>query len=495
MVDVRGSMRGMTTLTGALSRSAPAAWACRGLSAAAAAALLLIASPGAAFGHLWAIGASPGRTTPLVGGMLQVAATASAQDRDSLLWLAGLGSLAELSGGRWFPTLVGCLVALAVGGVAVLAVVISHARERRLEAEMARRAAEWERLGELAERINTAVRLDDVLDHVYSSFRPTIPYDRIGLALIEPDGRTMRATWARGETSAGSALEVGYEAPLEGSSLAPLLESGEPRILGDLERYLAEHPGSESTRRIVADGLRSSLTCPLTAMGRPVGFLFFSSRQRHAYTADHVRFFQRIAHQLSHSVARSRLYDDLLDTQRQLEAAYVELERLAAADPLTGLANRRSFDLTLELEWRRGARTGQPLAVLMVDVDHFKRFNDAAGHAAGDECLRRVAAALVGTLRRAGETVARYGGEEFVAVLPETGIDEAKRAGERLRAAVAALAIEHPDLPSRHFVTISVGGAAVVPGPDTTPSPLVEAADRALYTAKQRGRDRVEIAD
>ena len=195
------------------------------------------------------------------------------------------------------------------------------------------------------------------------------------------------------------------------------------------------------------------------------------------------------------------------EVQRKLTA---ELQRLSSTDGLTGLANRRAFDLALDSEWRRTLRYKTPLSLLVIDVDHFKRFNDTYGHVAGDECLRRVAEAVGSKARRAGDIAARYGGEEFVIILPHTETADARALAERICAAVRALKIPHAASGAADHVTISVGvaGAATamrfdpnadargandnrVPIAPPAPATLVARADRALYAAKGAGRDRV----
>jgi diguanylate cyclase (GGDEF)-like protein len=178
---------------------------------------------------------------------------------------------------------------------------------------------------------------------------------------------------------------------------------------------------------------------------------------------------------------------------QELAAANTRLQRIAGVDPLTGVANRRQFDETLRREWRRCGRAGVPLAVILMDIDHFKKFNDAYGHLAGDECLRRVAEALAGGLQRSGELLARYGGEEFVALLPGATADDGLRTAERLRQRVAAAAIPHQHSPTQ-AVTLSGGVAAVVPVGPESPLPLLAAADGALYEAKRAGRNCVRRA-
>jgi diguanylate cyclase (GGDEF)-like protein len=163
-------------------------------------------------------------------------------------------------------------------------------------------------------------------------------------------------------------------------------------------------------------------------------------------------------------------------------------------DGLTGIANRRQFDATLEAEWRRSARTQAPLSLLMIDVDCFKGYNDRCGHLAGDECLRRVAGALAGQPRRPADLVARYGGEEFVVVLPETPAEGALQVAESMRGAVQALGLAHPCSLAGPQVTVSIGAATRIPVTGQSPSSLVTYADKALYRAKRGGRNRVEAA-
>lgn len=189
-----------------------------------------------------------------------------------------------------------------------------------------------------------------------------------------------------------------------------------------------------------------------------------------------------------------------------------ELQRLSAIDPLTGIANRRVFDAELDGEWRRAIRNNMPLSLLMIDIDHFKNFNDSYGHVTGDQCLRSVAHMLAENARRAGNVVARYGGEEFAMLLPQTDATEAYRLGQHICHALVDLALPHRLSPSASHVTVSIGVACLAAEqPDSTASVLlashslpngalkasssvlVEAADLALYAAKLSGRNRVSL--
>jgi diguanylate cyclase (GGDEF)-like protein len=166
------------------------------------------------------------------------------------------------------------------------------------------------------------------------------------------------------------------------------------------------------------------------------------------------------------------------------------LLREVQTDALTGVANRRCFDETLAASWQEAQRTGSSLALIMIDVDHFKKFNDFYGHQGGDECLRRVAAQLDGTARTS-DLVARFGGEEFAIILPGATLEMAAVAAERFRTSVAAMNLPHEGIGGGATVTISLGVASVVPSTDYSARRLIELADTRLYLAKQDGRNRV----
>ena len=179
--------------------------------------------------------------------------------------------------------------------------------------------------------------------------------------------------------------------------------------------------------------------------------------------------------------------------------AQMALEKLATRDGLTGLANRRCFDDTLNAEWQRALRQCQPLSLLMVDVDNFKAYNDTNGHLGGDECLKRIATAVSSEMR-ANDLVARYGGEEFAVILPNQSLKGAAIVAERIRRRVEGLRVPLYGIgmpgtgaaPTRH-VTVSIGAATAIAGPDNDASQLVAIADAALYRAKHLGRNRISL--
>jgi len=195
------------------------------------------------------------------------------------------------------------------------------------------------------------------------------------------------------------------------------------------------------------------------------------------------------------TTAKKMLEEKVRLRTAELEAANRQLETLSITDELTGLANRRRFDHYWTEEWQRAVRQGTPLAVIMIDVDHFKNYNDHYGHQTGDACLRRLGAVLRLTIRRAGELAARYGGEEFVVVLPGATAQQAAETAAALLAAVDAEQIPHAASPVASVLTLSMGVAIGSPRAGEDRERLIRLADEALYRAKQQGRNRVVVAD
>lgn len=181
------------------------------------------------------------------------------------------------------------------------------------------------------------------------------------------------------------------------------------------------------------------------------------------------------------------------ELENSLYKAQDELRGLAATDALTGLGNRRAFDETLEREWNRAIRYREPISLALLDIDHFKRFNDHYGHKPGDECLAKVGHLLTETVFRPGDMIARYGGEEFAIVLPGTTAEGALQVSERVRQIIEHQGWRHIGSPEG-CITVSVGVATIEPTPRQAKSTLFEQADAALYKAKAQGRNRVECA-
>lgn len=281
---------------------------------------------------------------------------------------------------------------------------------------------------------------------------------------------------------------------LEATDLAELLD----RIV----RYLEEHFPLERAAIVLgpaeAEQTPLRLVVPIRFRDEVLGALQLESRSADVFTPATVLAFEAFAQQVAGAIRFASLTQQLETKSRALEDANEHLARaietlqlISTQDGLTGIPNRRHFDETLEREWRRAARSRRPLSLLMLDIDSFKLFNDTEGHQAGDDCLRKVARTLSGTLQRAGDTIARYGGEEFAVLLPETDAEPALQVAEALRSRIEALRMPHGASPLG-IITVSIGAAtAVPPRAGTGCGDFVRVADAALYDAKRLGRNRV----
>ncbi|ADJ29089.1 GGDEF domain-containing response regulator [Nitrosococcus watsonii] len=192
---------------------------------------------------------------------------------------------------------------------------------------------------------------------------------------------------------------------------------------------------------------------------------------------------------------RKQREQELLDLTRRLEMANEQLRQLTSLDDLTGIANRRQFEVTIHQEFQRAMRNKTALSLIMIDIDNFKVYNDIYGHQTGDNCLRRVAAALDSVLKRPNDLLARYGGEEFAVILPETSSKGASNIAESLRQAVEILKIPHSYASQNNLrVTVSLGVATLIPQRGDEPTKLISVADQALYQSKHAGRNQVSVA-
>lgn len=192
---------------------------------------------------------------------------------------------------------------------------------------------------------------------------------------------------------------------------------------------------------------------------------------------------------------RDEAYRALRESQRQLVEINLELQRLTNVDGLTGLSNRRSLNEYLELQWKLAVREQSPFSILMIDVDNFKRYNDTYGHLAGDDVLKKIAAAIQATFRRPTDIAARFGGEEFIVLLSATEAKATHTLGDALCKRVANLRIAHSESPPLKRVTVSIGGASTLPQHGDSGLALIEMADKALYEAKRLGRNRIVMAN
>jgi diguanylate cyclase (GGDEF)-like protein len=289
------------------------------------------------------------------------------------------------------------------------------------------------------------------------------------------------------------------EVPVESPRAARLLpvsafrfaeRTGEPLLVADAVR-----DGRFTTDPYFAGTeLCALLIMPVLVQGVPRAMLVLENNlSRGAFRADRLDVLRLIAGQLAVSLDNALLYAAMerkvAERTEELASANDRLDRLSRTDSLTGCANRREFDERLAHEWSRGVRSGGDLTVMLLDVDHFKLYNDRYGHPAGDVCLREVARAVQGAVRDT-DLVARYGGEGFALILPGPMTEGGPIVAERIRASVEGLGIPHAEA-ARGIVTISLGVAAAAPASGGEPGKLVSQADTALYGAKRQGRNRV----
>jgi len=244
---------------------------------------------------------------------------------------------------------------------------------------------------QLTREINMGLLLDEVLEEAYRTLRTVIPYHRLSVALLENDGKVLRARWARSDQPLK--LGTGYAGAMAGSSLQGILASGEPRILNDLTLYAKEHPRSDSTRLMVAEGIRSSLTCPLISMGKPIGFLFFSSRDAEVYRDAHVAIFKLIAGHLSVVVEKSGLYQQILREKETSESLLLNVM------PMRIAARLRAGEKTI-------AESLSATNVLFADIANF---TELAGRVPAEDAVRVLEEVFVGFDRLCD----RYGVEKI----------------------------------------------------------------------------------
>jgi diguanylate cyclase (GGDEF)-like protein len=350
-------------------------------------------------------------------------------------------------------------------------------------------AAELELLNEVARIATLDLELQPMLQRITDVLSQKFGWEFVALVTIDGDHFICEAVTSDRPT----AIHVGYRRDLGTGVVGQVAMTAEPILVDDVHL----HPNYVETM----PGARSELCVPVRHRGQTVAVVNLESERVGAFR-EQLPLLTTVADQIAGAIANAHQYRELqkvnaalAETSRLLEVktraleeanehlakAIETLHHISTQDGLTGVANRRHFDETLALEWRRAVRNGNPLSLLMLDIDHFKAFNDSAGHQAGDDCLRNVAQTLRETLQRATDVIARYGGEEFVILLPETDEAQARSIAtslcERMRRGGT--------------VTVSIGVATIFAAREGTIEQFVKRADEALYEAKRLGRNRV----
>jgi diguanylate cyclase (GGDEF)-like protein len=351
----------------------------------------------------------------------------------------------------------------------------------RLHAELTRRASLLEMIGELGRVATDAAELSLLLDRVVHYVHERFPLLLAAILLVDEDGGEFKQT-AHAGTLVRDARR-GRRWPVTQGIVGRAIRTGQPQLVPDVDAdpdYLSVN-GATAAEYVV----------PIRWRGGILGVLNLEAASAEVFSPENQTVFRTFADQVAGAIRMASINQELEEANDRLREANQRLEHLSQMDGLTGIANRRAFDEALSHEWRRCGRAQCPLALVMIDIDCFKDYNDHYGHQHGDQCLRIVARALQEGVHRAGDFVARYGGEEFGLLLPGMDAQHAAAFAESLRARIQALEIPHATSGVAPVVTISAGVAACAPQKDAAPGALVEAADRALYEAKREGRNRV----
>jgi diguanylate cyclase (GGDEF)-like protein len=320
--------------------------------------------------------------------------------------------------------------------------------------------------------------LDAVLQHICDCLVRNVPVAIASIILLDEAGTEfLQEVWSGELDLQPPAVAAGW--PVTMGAAGRCARTGQAQLIVVVDRDPDYVPGNAA--------VRSEYLVPIRHRERLHGVLNIESTREDFFTVQARAVFDAVANQIAGAIHLARIAGEL-------EAANRKLEQLSMSDGLTGIANRRCFDQRLAADWARLAREGRPLALLLVDADHFKALNDACGHLYGDECLRELARLCTRFADGDADLVARFGGEELILLLPGHDLDAASRVAERLRREIEVAAMAHPASPVAAHLTVSIGVAAMQPEMSQAPERLLAAADRALYAAKAGGRDRVARA-
>ncbi|TDR43942.1 diguanylate cyclase (GGDEF)-like protein [Tahibacter aquaticus] len=367
---------------------------------------------------------------------------------------------------------------------------LSHAQQQRVEL-----------LGMLSELSRTAIEadsLDEVLQRIVHFFRERFAFESVGVLLVDDDASNLRFS-----AHAGNSVFHGRSGGKWPASLGVIgraFRSAQAQYVPDV----AEDPDYVLGNPSVV----SEYVIPIRMRNEFLGLLNLETADAHALCPAKREMLAALAEQIAGAVhlavANARLHEinrvveeksaALALANQRLRRANTQLAELSHRDGLTGIANRRRFDEMLATEWGRALRHAYSLALLMLDIDDFKSYNDGYGHLAGDEALRQVTKVLSNALGRGEDCIARYGGEEFAVLLPHTTLGEALHVAAHIGRTLNRLALPHAHSRAADILTLSIGAAALVPQGELDPRVLVNQADCALYRAKSQGRNRIETA-
>lgn len=331
----------------------------------------------------------------------------------------------------------------------------------------------------VTQRIRQSLELDEILQTTADEVRQLFNVDRVVIYRFEPDWSGLVAVESLAE-GCPSILGIQVMDTCFQSTHAAYYQQGNTRAIADITAADLAPCHVELLRSLQ---IRANLVVPILQQEKLWGLLIaHQCTHTRQWQQSEVNLFNQLASQAAIAIQQSELY-------LKLQQANQELQRLAASDGLTKVANRRCFDDTLQAEWQRLAREQAPLSLILCDIDCFKLYNDTHGHLAGDDALRQIARAIAHTLQRPADLVARYGGEEFAIILPNTEAEGAIALTRLIQTNVSALQLPHPSSQVNQFMTLSLGVATLVPQPQSSPATLIAIADQGLYQAKAQGKN------
>lgn len=349
-----------------------------------------------------------------------------------------------------------------------------------LAAQTVQHQSESERIvAAVTQRIRQSLDLNEILQTTADEVRQLFDVDRVVIYRFEPDWSGRVAVESLAENCA-SILGLHVMDTCFQSTHAAYYQQGNTRAIPDTEAARLSSCHASLLRGL---DIRANLVVPILQHEQLWGLLIaHQCRSTRKWRQSEINLFNQLAGQAAIAIQQSELY-------QQLHQANQELQRIAASDGLTQVANRRCFDQTLNAEWQRLAKTGAPLSLILGDVDCFKLYNDNYGHLAGDDILRQVATAIGQAVKHPHSLVARYGGEEFAVILPETDATEATAIAAEIQQHIGQLNLPHSYSQIGQCITLSLGVATILPDEQSSPEALIAAADCGLYQAKAQGKN------
>lgn len=353
-------------------------------------------------------------------------------------------------------------------------------RRKQFEKSLLSQAQKEQALNRVIQEIHKSMDLDTVFFTAISEIGKLLHLDFANIMNYSPQQHIWLSV-AEYRQSSDRDSHLYPSIPDEGNPITARLKNGMMICLDNAGLL------KDNIHRTLAERSTGSwLILPLQANHQTWGCLSLLRQQPSPWQESEVKSAEALAHQLAIAIQQAELY-------QRLQQANQELERLATLDGLTQVANRRNFDQYLESQWREARREQSQLGIILCDVDHFKKYNDTYGHLAGDDCLKAVAGALKRVIKRPDDLVARYGGEELAIVLPRTDLTGAAHIAEAIRREIYGLQIAHSASPTADVVTLSLGVASFVPQAEQAVQDLINQADKALYRAKESGRNRLAL--